>query len=79
MKRRILSNIVSTENEGPSISAVKLTNISAAGERGNNTNSFEGSGMGLYFVDKVCKESNINLLIECDDKVNYTYNGIDHL
>ena len=78
MKRRILSNIVSTENEGPSISAVKLANISAAGERGNNTNSFEGSGMGLYFVDKVCKESNINLLIECDDKVNYTYNAIDH-
>jgi hypothetical protein len=38
MKRRILSNIVSTENEGPSISAVKLANISAAGERGNNTN-----------------------------------------
>jgi K+-sensing histidine kinase KdpD len=72
------SIFVCIENQGPSIAPEKLSSITAAGKRGNNTDSFEGSGMGLYFVDKVCKESNIDLLIESDDEINYTYNGIDH-
>ncbi len=66
------------ENEGPSVTPEELDKICEAGQRGINAESFEGLGMGLYFVDRVCKESDINFSIECNCERTYSFNGIEH-
>ncbi len=81
------SIVINVENAGPFVSEEELPLLTQAYMRGNNAqvarrkdepNALEGSGLGLYFLDKVCSESNIEYSIKCAQGEGYQHEGIKY-
>ncbi len=73
--------VVTVQNIGPTLSAGECVSVLKRGERGASVKAakkrFEGQGIGLYVVEKICKMHGIDIKIE-SDQCRFKSDGIPY-